>query len=45
MQAPDLAPWYAQDAPDPDVLAKARQDFGAMILTLADIELNPPPAP
>jgi hypothetical protein len=45
VQAPDLAPWYAQDAPDPDVLAKARQDFGAMILTLADIELNPPPAP
>ena len=36
VEAPDLQPWLSTDTPDPDVLAKARRDFGAMLLT-ADI--------
>jgi hypothetical protein len=32
VEAPDLDPWYAEDAPDPDTIAQARIDFGAMIL-------------
>lgn len=31
--AKDLASWYAQPEPDPEVVARARHDFGAMILT------------
>ncbi len=33
VRARDLAAWYAQPVPDPDLLAQARADFGAMILT------------
>lgn len=33
LQAPDLAAWFAQPDPDPDVLARARADFGDMLLT------------
>lgn len=45
VQAKDLAAWYEQPDPDPATLAKARTDFGEMILTLAAIERNPPPQP
>ena len=43
VQAKDLAPWYATIDPDPDTLAKARADFGGMILTPEIIANNPPP--
>ncbi|WP_109508747.1 hypothetical protein [Nocardioides speluncae] len=41
VEAPDLAPWYAQELPDPAVLAQARADFGDMILTVQTIKENP----
>lgn len=37
LQAADLAAWYAVPRVAPDVVAKARQDLGAMILTPEDI--------
>lgn len=43
VQAKDLQPWYANIDPDPETLAKARADFGTMILTLETINNNPPP--
>jgi hypothetical protein len=43
VEAIDLDPWYAQETPDPDVLAKARHDFGVMILTEETARANPPP--
>ena len=43
VQAKDLEPWYANIDPDPETLAKARADFGKMILTLETIKSNPPP--
>lgn len=43
VQATDLEPWYATATPDPDTLAKARADFGNMILTKETITNNPPP--
>lgn len=43
VEAADLEPWYAQLVPAPEVLARARQDFGAMLLTTDDIKNNPPP--
>ena len=36
--ARDLEPWYAQPEPDPEVLARARQDFGEMIMTPENIQ-------
>jgi hypothetical protein len=33
VRAADLAPWYAQPLPDPDVLARARADFAGALLT------------
>ena len=44
VRAKDLSPWYATPEPDPDVLARARRDFGDMILTTETIKRNPPPA-
>jgi hypothetical protein len=43
VQAKDLEPWYATIDPDPETLAKARADFGGMILTPEIIADNPPP--
>jgi hypothetical protein len=43
VQAKDLEPWYATIDPDPATLAKARADFGGMILTPEIIANNPPP--
>ena len=43
MQAKDLEPWYATIDPDPETLAKARADFGGMLLTPEIIAANPPP--
>jgi hypothetical protein len=43
VQAKDLEPWYAYIDPDPETLAKARADFGKMILTPQAIADNPPP--
>ena len=43
VQAKDLEPWYANIDPDPETLAKARADFGKMILTPQTIADNPPP--
>jgi hypothetical protein len=43
VQAKDLEPWYATVDPDPETLAKARADFGGMILTPEIIAANPPP--
>jgi hypothetical protein len=43
VQAKDLQPWYARGDPDPDTLAKARADFGQMILTKQTIADNPFP--
>lgn len=43
VQAKKLAPWYATIDPDPETLAKARADFGGMILTPEIISANPPP--
>ncbi|RLV48308.1 hypothetical protein D9V37_19915 [Nocardioides mangrovicus] len=42
VQAPDLSTWYSTPHPDPDVLAKARADFGDMILTPELIQTNRP---
>lgn len=42
VEATDLAPWYARPHPDPDVLAKARAEFGDMILTRELIQANSP---
>lgn len=33
VRARDLAPWYAAEQADPDTLARARADFGNLILT------------
>ena len=41
VEAADRAPWWDTYAPDPDVVASARRDFGDMIITLADIEADP----
>ncbi len=43
VQAKDLTPWYATIDPAPETLAKARADFGGMILTPEIIAANPPP--
>lgn len=43
VQAKDLEPWYANIDPDPETLAKARADFGKMILTPQTVADNPPP--
>lgn len=43
VQAKDLEPWYATTTVDPETLAKARDDFGAVILTPEIIANNPPP--
>jgi hypothetical protein len=43
VQAADLHPWFAVDAPDPDVLAQARSDFGDMIISWHDVETEPGP--
>ncbi|MDR6413635.1 hypothetical protein [Pseudarthrobacter sulfonivorans] len=43
VQAKDLEPWYASIDPDADTLAKARADFGGMLLTPEIIADNPPP--
>ncbi|WP_427004233.1 hypothetical protein [Pseudarthrobacter sp. H2] len=43
VQAKDLEPWYASIDPDPETLAKARADFGGMLLTPEIIAANPPP--
>jgi hypothetical protein len=43
VEAPDLAPWYAGELPDPATVERARIDFGPMILTKATIAANPPP--
>ncbi|QCB97184.1 hypothetical protein E5206_09780 [Arthrobacter sp. PAMC25564] len=43
VQAKDLESWYATIDPDPETLAKARADFGGMILTPEIIAANPPP--
>ncbi|GAA4115750.1 hypothetical protein GCM10022215_14830 [Nocardioides fonticola] len=42
VEHPDLAAWYAQPEPHPDVLAKARADFGDMILTTDHIATHNP---
>ena len=41
VEAPDLAAWYAQPHPDPTTLAKARADFGDMIITEKNIDQYP----
>lgn len=43
VQAKDLQLWYASIDPEPETLAKARADFGGMILTPEIIADNPPP--
>lgn len=43
VEAADLAPWFAQDNPDPNVLDQARADFGDMLLTWDHIIANPGP--
>ena len=43
VQAKDLQPWYATIDPEPETLAKARADFGGMILTEQIIADFPPP--
>lgn len=43
VQAKDLRAWYATGDPDPDTLAKARANFGNMILTPETIKNNPHP--
>lgn len=42
VQARDLAAWFAHPEPEPDVLNQARTDFGDMILTFADLGIDPP---
>lgn len=41
VEAPDLAPWYAQPFPDQATLDHARADFGDMIITDTNIDLYP----
>ncbi|MGF9754536.1 hypothetical protein AAII07_04995 [Microvirga sp. 0TCS3.31] len=36
--ARDLDPWFAGDRPDPETLARARTDFGPMIITQVDYD-------
>lgn len=43
VEATDLQLWYANIDPEPETLAKARADFGGMILTEKIIADNPPP--
>jgi hypothetical protein len=43
VEATDLDSWFAHETPDPDLLTKARHDFGAMILTEEIARANPPP--
>jgi hypothetical protein len=43
VKAKDLQLWYANIDPEPETLAKARADFGGMILTPEIIAKNPPP--
>ena len=43
VRAKDLEPCYANIDPDPATLAKARADFGGMLLTPEIIADNPPP--
>jgi hypothetical protein len=43
VEHPDLAAWYANPYPEPDVVDQARRDFGSMILTKEIIRANPPP--
>jgi hypothetical protein len=43
VSAHDLEPWYAHNAPDPQTLARARVDFGDMILSWDTILANPGP--
>lgn len=38
VEARDLDAWYTADEPDPQMLEKARADFGAMILTRAQLD-------
>lgn len=45
LTAPDLESWFASGQPDPAVLAKARADFGDMILTDEVAEQAPGPWP
>lgn len=35
LRAKDLAPWLADQQVDPDVMARARADFGEMVMTRA----------
>ncbi len=37
VSAPDSAPWFANDEPDPATLERARRDFGAMIATSSEL--------
>jgi hypothetical protein len=43
VEAADLAPWYADPLPDPDVVERARRDFAGMLLTPDVLAANPPP--
>ena len=43
VEAPDLDPWFGEPLPDADTLAKARHDFGPMLLTEQIVADNPPP--
>lgn len=43
VKAHHLDRWYATVDPDPETLAKARHDFGDMILTLDTVASHPPP--
>lgn len=38
LEARDLDPWFAGDEPDPEVLAKARVDFGEMIMSRPEFD-------
>jgi len=42
VESRNLAAWYSDPDPDPDLLAQARADFGDMILTEAVIAANSP---
>lgn len=43
VEAPDLEPWYAGALPDPDVVRRARHDFGAILLSKDVIAAHPAP--
>ena len=45
VEARDLGAWYADEVPDPDVLAAARKDFAGMLLTKQVIAEHPEPRP